>query len=274
MDLFVLPFPVLTWDMVLHARDPVRSVTRGWVRGLRKRGQLSAGITVTERSPRGVSGRCTYHSSLWVWSERCRLEGLVGDADVLEASARALESRFAEPLHQYLTFHTLAELRNAAFFPDLAQSTASALSAVEGVASLVLTAGTVSELDESLGRVEGRAPSSEPTTVDLPARMLTGQGLVKGHPVWVLSRVIGAAALVEVEPALHVWLDASVGDGIPWARVPASDDILDEASVAEARAADRYELTAGAMPPSSYWLDLFADAREGRLPQRHLHPVG
>lgn len=275
---FAFPFPFVEWELVLHALDPVRDATRGWARSLRNRGQLSQGITVARRGPRGLNGRSTYNSSLWVWAERCQLAGFVEDAVALRQSARDLELRFAEPLSGFLGTHELPELPSAPFFDDLATLTADALAKRSGFMHIVLVVGQVERLNADFGLVMGHAPEGHPAVVHLPAQMLLTRGVHPGSNVWVVSRMLGDAALVEVDLATPVLLPPALEEQFEWARVsapeshPGHDSLLADES--EAAAAARYELTAALMPSLDYWDDLFKDARAGRLPVRLLHPAG
>lgn len=142
----------------------------------------------------------------------------------------------------------------------------------------MLAAGQVGSLDDDFGQVRGRAPDGHLAVVDLPARMLLMRGVHAGADLWVVSRMLGTSALVEVDPAIQVALPAALAKHFEWARVSASAslDSLDTllADESEADAAARYESTVALMPPSDYWDDLLAEAKDGRLPVRHLHPIG
>ncbi len=264
---------------MLRALDPGRDATRGWARSLRNRGQLSPGVTVTRRSARGLKGSSTFNSSLWVWAERCELAGFAEDAAALRDSARDLEVRFAAPLCGFLAVHDLSELPSAPFFDDLATLTADALGSRSGfMHTIVLVAGHVERIDADFGLVTGYSPDGHRAVVDLPARMLLMRGAHTGSHVWVVSRMLGDAALVEVDLATPVLLSRAIAERFEWARVSAAQksSSLDELLAAESdeAAAARYEVTAALMPRADYWDDLFEDARSGWLPVRHLHPVG
>lgn len=250
--------------------NPGRAVTRGLLRSLRGQGRISSGVTVTRRGAQGLEGRATYNSALWAWSERCRLAGSDDDAQYLRKAATELEGRFADSISSFLLTHSLRELPEADFFPRLMDLTANAFVHCQSVHKLVLAAGTVQSVENGLGQVVGHTPTGAPATVDLPQWLLFTHRAVEGDPVWVLSRKVGDAALVEVEPALVVGLDLEFAAPLSWTREPEllTGDEGDE------EAARRYERTAAALPPSHYWDDLFADARAGKLPTRHLRPVG
>ena len=196
----LLPDPVVSWEDVLRAADPGRAPTRGRIRHLRSSGHLSDGVNVHLRGPHGLSGRSTYFSSLWGWAQRCRLDGKESESAQLEGAARRVESRYGESLKGYLSQHGLAELPSADFFGGLSSLTASELCKVPGLTKLVLAAGTVTDVGPTTVHVDGRSPSNEVTGVDLPAELFPTRG-VPGEPVWVLSRLVGSAALVEVLPA-------------------------------------------------------------------------
>lgn len=267
---FVMPFPILEWSELLRAINPGRSVTRGLLRSLRGQGRLSPGVTVTRRGAQGLAGRATYNSALWAWSERCHLAGWDDDAQYLRKAATELEGRFGGSISSYLVTHELRELPEAEFFSGLMFSTTSALMHCGCVDKLVLASGTVRSMENGLGQVVGRTPAGAPATVDLPQWLLLTHHAVEGDPVWVLSRKVGDAALVEVERALMVGLDREFAAPLSWALEPE----LESREESDEEAARRYDHTAAWMPPSRYWDELVADARAGKLPERHLRPVG
>lgn len=279
-EAFVFPLPVVGWEQVLHALDPVRNATRSWARSLRERGLLSAGVTVTRRDAHGLQGRGTYNSVLWVWAERLRVAGWNHDAAVLQEAARSVEERFAKPLSVYLATHSLPELPEAPFFLDMTSRTAKALVGLPHFTDMVVTAGRVGRLDADFGQVTGAAPSGQPTVVDLPAGLLTASDFRPGSYLWVVRRLLGTSALVEIDLAVAVHLPPSVGSHLGWARVPYLSFAVPDlertliAGEPEAVAAARYDLTVAAMPPKNHWRSLYDDARAGRLPVRYLRPAG
>jgi hypothetical protein len=69
-----------------------------------------------------------------------------------------------------------------------------------------------------------------------------------------------------------------VSSWFEWTRLSASESAweldLTLADESDAAAAARYETTAALLPRTDYWDDLFEEVNAGRLPVRHLHPVG
>jgi hypothetical protein len=274
----LLPEPVVSWEDVLRVADPGRLPTRGRVRTLRANGRLSAGVHVHRHSFHGVSGSSTYFSSLWGWAQRCRLEGRDGDSSKLEDAARRVEEQFAHQLKEFLSLHTLEELRDADFYNGLSSVTADELCKVPGLTDLVLAAGRVTEVGSSTVRVTGRNPSNEDAEVDLPTGLFSRRGLSGGEGVWVLSRMVGDAALVEVLPAVTTNLTLTKAARNRWAH---GKDWLEAApahgyvtGVSDQMAARNYLESAGAIPSDDYLAELLGDVKAGKAPIRRLRPVG
>jgi len=270
----LVPAPVVGWEDVLRAGEPGREPTRARLRTLRLRGLLSEGVTAPRREGGRLSGSGTYYSVLWEWAERLRAEGQDKDASRLERDARQVEATFGAKLALYLSQSSLDELPAAGFFDQLNRRTAAALSRSERVCDLVLAAGAVVEVKTTVARVFGVSPARDETEVDLPTRLLEQRGVALGSPVWVVSRVVGGAAVVEVLPAVWAHLDDAASEWFRWA-APAwlahpgsTDEDLEDA------AAEHYRRTAAAMPDSGHVTGLLADARAHRLARRQLRPAG
>ena len=270
----LLPAPLVGWEDVLRAGEPGREPTRGRLRTLRLKGLLSEGVTVPRREGGRLSGSGTYYSVLWEWAERLRAEGQDKDAYRLEQDALQVEATFGLKLAAFLSQSSLDQLPTAEFFDQLNKRTAAALWRSERARRLVLLAGAVVELNATLARVLGTSPTGQETEVDLPARLLEQRGVGVGNPAWVVSRVVGGAAVVEVLPAVWAHLNHTASDWFRWAS-PAwlahpgtTDDEL------EAAAAERYRQTASAMPDADHLAGLLADARTHGLARRQLRPAG
>jgi len=270
----LLPAPVVGWEDVLRTGEPGREPTRARLRTLRLRGLLSEGVTAPRREGGRLSGSGTYYSVLWEWAERLRAEGHDKDASHLQQEARQVEATYGPRLATYLSQNSLEQLPAAAFFDHLNKRTAAALWRSERSCDLVLAAGAVVELTATVARILGAAPTGEETEVDLPARLTEQRSVPVGSPVWVVSRVVGGAAVVEVLPAVWAHLDDTASERFRWASPtwlaqPGSTD--EELGAA---AAERYDRTVAAMPDSDHVTGLLVDARAHGLPRRQLRPAG
>jgi hypothetical protein len=276
----VLPLPVVDWTAVLKADNPMREPTRGRLRELRKKNQVSAGVTVWRRDRRGLQGRSTYYSVLSALAVRIRQAGNGGEAKALEGAASQLESQFAERLEQFLSQHSLAQLPQAEFFDELTAATGERLARWDGLVQALLASARIQEVDGDIAHLEGSSPRGGPVTVDLPRVLLERQRLGPGDLVWVFSRVVGDAAIVELLPALQVEMRAD--NVLLKSRVDAaavflgpradeSDGLTDEERDEHA---ERFRAAVGGSLTSEELSDLGADAAAGRLPRRRLHPAG
>lgn len=269
----LLPAPVVGWEDVLRVLDPGRMPTRARLRTLRMRGLLSEGVTAPRREGGRLAGSGTYFSVLWEWAGRLRSEGQDQDASRLEQDACQVEATFGRELTAYLSQRSLDQLPAARFFDQLNKRTAAGLHRSDRLWDLVLAAGTVVEMNSTMARVVGSSPARDATNVDLPARLLEQRGVAVGSPVWVVSRVVGGAAVVEVLPAVWAHLDHT---GSEWFRWAASGWLAQPGTTEEEledAVAERYRQTAAAMPDSDHLAGLLADARAHRLPRR-LRPAG
>jgi hypothetical protein len=280
----VLPLPVIDWMAVLKADNPLRKPTRGRLRELRKKDQVSAGVTVWNRDRRGLQGRSTYYSVLSAFAARSRQEGRDREAEALELDASVLEKQFSERLELFLSHHSLGHLPQAEFFDELTVATAHKLGGKSGLLQALLAAARVDEVEGDVAHLEGSSPRGGSVAVDLPRTLLDRQALGPGDLVWVFSRVVGDAALVELLPAVRVaiHLDSGVKE-LAGLRTLVVIDALDESLAeepdgltAEARDdhAARFKAGVGGDLTSAELADLRRDAAAGRLAQRRLHPAG
>jgi hypothetical protein len=280
----VLPVPIVDWTAVVKAENPGKEPTRGRLRELRKKGHLTDGITVTRRGDRGLQGRANYYSVLSALAARSRQEGNDEDAAELERSASELETRFREKLQQFLSAHDLEDLPEADFCEELAAATAKRLAGWRRLHQALLAAAVVIGTDGNTAHLHGTSPRGEPVEVDLPQLLLDRQSLTAGDTVWVLSRVVGDAALVELLPAIRVQLRDWKREHVPtelsglvdtiWTKEPpaAGDDGLAEAD--RAAQAEHYRSTAAANLTMDQIAQLKAAAAAGHIPRRRLRPAG
>jgi hypothetical protein len=281
----VLPLPVIDWTAVVKAGDPMREPTRGRLRELRKKRQVSAGVTVWHRDRRGLHGRSTYYSVLSALAARSRQEGQDEDAEGLERAAAQLESQFSKRLELFLSHHSLAQLPQAEFFSELTAATAERLAQWSGLVQALLAAARVHEVEGNVAHLEGSSPRGGPVTVDLPRALLERQCLKSGDLVWVFSRVVGDAALVELLPAIRIEMHPSdsghglvelrslvdVADAPEGHSAEESDGLTDEE---RDDFAESFKAAVGASLTVAELSALRADAAAGRLSRRRLHPAG
>lgn len=282
---FVLPWPLIDWTALLKADNPTRRPSTGRLRQLREKNQVSAGVTVYRRGQRGLQGRATYYSVLSAIAARVRRDGQVGDAERLEQAASELERRFAGRLESFLSRHDLDQLPQADFFGQLTAETAERLSDWGGLPQALLAAAKVEDVQDGVAHLEGSSPRGGPAAVDLPWKLLERQRIRPGDVVWVFSRVIEDAALVELLPAVRIEInphDAGLELAEAHARVFApswlegpSADTNDGLTAGErSESAARFRATVGGDLTSAEVGDLKAAAAMGRLPRRRLRPAG
>ncbi len=165
---------------------------------------MSGGVKVTNRGAHGLEGASTYHSVLSLWAERARVSGLEDDAMHLSSAATLLEEHYAEPLRVFLSYNSLDSLVGESFFWKLADATAKALQSSDVWRRSVVALAKVTKIDPLHAHLEGSALDGSDRFVDLPSELATHNNLGAGSFVFVLSRVYGHSAMVEVEPAIPV----------------------------------------------------------------------
>jgi hypothetical protein len=280
----VMPCPVVPWTTVVQADDPTRTATLGRLRELRKKHRVTAGVTVPRRGEHRLEGRATYYSVLSVLATRCRQEGYDEDAAEMVQAAEKVEDDFSERLKTFLSDHTLADLPSAEFFNDLATTTAKCIAVWGRRAPDLLAVARVNEMAGVLAHLEGTAADGEPVSVDLPRALLDRQSLATGALVWVFSRSVGDAAMVELLPAMRVAVQTeAAGDTFralakffepPLASPPS--DVASDGMTDEERGvfANRFNATVGAnlSPEDVARLQGYV-AVEG-VPKRRLRPAG
>jgi hypothetical protein len=280
----VLPLPVIDWTVVVKTDNPTREPTRGRLRELRKKYRVSGGVTVWRRGYSGLRGRATYYSVLSALAARSRQEGHGEEAAELEKAAAQVEGQFAERLELFLSHHSLAQLPQAEFFDELTTVTAQRLANWSGLLQALLAAARVHEMEGDVAHLEGSSPRGDPVAVDLPRALLERQSLKSGDLVWVFSRIVGDAALVELLPAVRIqmrssgseqeplWSSALIDVEAPEGRLGEESDGLTDEERAEY--AERFNTTVGADLTAGELSALRADAATGRIVRRRLHPAG
>lgn len=265
------PCPIVGWESVLTAMTPGQAPTRGRARLLKQKHLLTQGVRVPRRGAQHLEGARTYHSVLTSWAARCRQEGLREDAEALESAAERVEARFAQHLRNFLVHHDLSDLPKADFFSELVGETSRALTEVTSWRTMLVAVATVSNVGEALSRLDGVTPDGDSRTVDLPTRLLDEQHIGPGSHVFVFSRMLGTAALVEIEAAVSV--DAPRESALP--RV--SDESVDDDGYTSAEGAEmaaRYAREAGARPSADEVAAVLRDVERGAAPRRRLRPAG
>jgi hypothetical protein len=280
----VLPLPIVDWKAVVLAYNPTREPTRGRLRELRKKYLLAAGFTVFRRGEHGLEGRSTYYSVLSALAGRIRQEGRDEEGNELEQAATRLVEQFSVPLEEFLSHHSLKQLPQADFFYDLTAATAQRLAEHSRPPRSLLAAARVDEVVDDVAHLEGTSPRGGPVTVDLPRALLDRQSVMPGDLVWVFSRVVGDAALVELLPAVRApmrvdvlwhagaWPEILIDE---WTRDHhigiGSDGLTDEE---RAQHAAQFNATVGANLTAEELARMREKIAEGRIARRRLHPAG
>jgi hypothetical protein len=269
----VVPLPVIEWTTVVKADDPLREATRGRLRELRKKLEMSEGIVVYRRGERGLEGRSTYHSVLSAMAVRTRREGEAESAQQLGSQASHLESMFAAQLSDFLSKNSLGQLPRADFFHELTTATARELGTWRGLADAVLAAARVEEIADDVAHLEGASPRGGPVIIDLPRALLDRQSVAVGDLVWVFRRVVGDAAIVELLPAVRIELTPDDRDRLPaWSLVLDGSDGL--TSQERSDYAAEFKATVGGDLTADELTDLLRDVSAGRIVKRRLRPAG
>lgn len=279
-----MPLPVIDWKTVVKADNPTREATRGRLRELRKKHQVTDGVTVWHRGRRGLQGRSTYYSVLSALAARSRQEGHNEEATGLERAAAQLEDQFSARLELFLSHHSLLQLPQAEFFDELTAATAQRLAEWSRLLQALLAAARVDEIEGDVAHLEGSSPRGGSVAVDLPRALLERQSLKTGDLVWVFSRIVGDAALVELLPAIRIQVQSDTpgrapsGLGVlidveaPEGRLGEEPDGLTDEERAEY--AEHFNATIGADLTTEELVDLRADVAAGRVARRRLRPAG
>jgi hypothetical protein len=274
----VFPMPVIDWKAVVLAENPTRVATRERLRQLHKKSFVSDGVSVTKRGQRGLEGSGKYFSVLAALAAKSRHEGNTADAERLLSAANKLERRFALRLSKYLATCPLDSLPEADFFHDLVAATAENVSWWTRHSHTLVAVAKVADSVTDLAHLAGLSANGEPVDVDVPTTLLERQGLGVGDHVWVFSRILESAALVDVlravlVPCVQV---GSLGGALAVAWQRNLTDIEDDGLTNDERAvyAERWRSGVGADLNAEDVADLRADARNGSLPVRRLRPAG
>jgi hypothetical protein len=279
--------PVIEWTTVVKADNPMREASRGRLRELRKKLQMSDGIVAYRRGRRGLEGRSTYYSVLSALAARSRQAGQAVSAAQLGKSASLLEARFQAQLAEFLSKNDLDQLPRADFFYELTTATAQYLAEWHGLSDAVLAAARIEEITADVAHLEGASPRGGPVVIDLPRVLLDRQSLGEGDLVWVFRRVVGDAAIVELLPAVRIEVRLDERGQLPeWLAalldVPLEGDWLDRHHDASdgltnqerADFAAVFDVTVGGDLAASDIAALREDVITGRVAKRRLRPAG
>jgi hypothetical protein len=199
-------------------------------------------------------------------------------------AAEKVEDDFSERLKKFLSDHALSDLPTAEFFNDLATATAKCIAIWGRRAPDLLAVARVNEMAGVLARLEGIAPDGEPVAVDLPRALLDRQSLTTGALVWVFSRAVGDAAMVELLPAMRVAVQTeAAGETFhalmkfvepPLASTPS--DVQSDGMTTEERGAfaSRFNATVGANLSAEDVARLQGYVATEGVPKRRLRPAG
>lgn len=248
-----VPAPVVTWETVVAATDPISKPSRAKVRTLRQKGLLSGGVHVQQRSGGRASGSRVYHSALYAIAAQAKQAGDDSGAETLSRAGEALEDRFAERLRTFLSQHLLKDLDQAYFYRDLVTETDQAIQSWHGADLVVFAAGKVEGRDGDSLIIEAKR-HGESISVDIPRSLLDSGDLPRVDYVWLFRRIVGSAAVLSVLPAVSAY------DG--------------DADSEEEEGANYLRSEAGS-PPSAAEAAILRSLPLSRLPRRRpLRPVG
>jgi hypothetical protein len=253
------PSPLVNWTELIAADTPTLEPTHYRLKALRARDEATAGVRVTLRGAQRAQGTAAYHSVLSVWSTRLRHSGHPVEADRLQDAGARIENTYERYLRAYLSHHALEELPKADFFPRLVKDTAAALVDISLLSDDgVVFVGEVTSRHGRTWHIEGRDEAGAPHEAYVLDRVLARQNLVQGSVVLVIERMVGNAAVTEVEPAVRVPTDAELLEGPPFG----------DAEYAEL--AERYRGSGGRAPNANERADLRAAHSSGLLPRRKI----
>jgi hypothetical protein len=253
------PSPLVNWTALIAADTPTEEPTPYRLKALRARNEATAGVRVTLRGGQRAQGTAAFHSVLSVWSTRLRQLGHAEQADRLRAAGSSIENTYRRYLRAYLSHHVLEELPNADFFPRLVKDTAAQLVDISLLSHEgVLFVGQVKGRHGNTWRIEGRDDTGALCEANVLDRVLARQNLTHGAIVIVIERMVGNAAVTEVEPAVRVPSDTEVIEGPPF-----GDDEY-------AELAARYRDTGGRAPNADERAELQAAHSIGSLPGRKM----
>ncbi len=246
---------MVDWTELVAADTPTEPPTSYRLKALRKRNEATAGVRVILRGGQRAEGTACYHSVLSVWSTRLRHLGHFSEADRLRDAGSKIEKIYDRYLRAYLSQHALEDLPRADFFPRLVKDTAAALVDISFVSEeSVLFVGEVKDRRGHTWHIEGHDAAGVAQQANVLHRVLSRRNLTQGALVLVIERMVGNAAVTEVEPAVRVPSDADLLEGPPFGdeeyaelarryrktggRTPSADE----------RAADQAALNASTLP--------------------------
>lgn len=253
------PSPLVDWTELIAADTPTEEPTPYRLRALRARNEATAGVRITLRHGRRATGTAAYHSVLSVWSTRLRHMGRAAEADRLRDAGTDIEMTYERYFRAYLSHHALEDLPKADFFPRLVKDTAAVLHDITFLSDEgIVFVGEVKARRGRTWRIEGRDSAGTAQEANALDYLLARLNLKQGAVVLVIERMVGNAALTEVEPAVRVPTDAEIREGPPFG--DEEYDVL----------AARYRDTAGRTPNAGERADLQAAHSSGSLARRRV----
>ncbi len=250
---------MVTWTELVAADTPTEDPTSYRLKALRKRNEATAGVRVTLRGGQRAQGTASYHSVLSVWSTRLRQLGQAREADRLRDAGSKIEKTYDRYLRAYLSQHDLEDLPRADFFNRLVRDTAAVLADISFTTDeSVLFVGEVMGYRGRTWRIEGRDAAGMARQANVLGRVLARRNLSEGALVLVIERMVGNAAVTEVEPAVRVPSEAELLEGPPFE---------DEEYAELAR---RYRKTGGRAPSSDERAAVQQALDAGTLPRRRI----
>ncbi|TCO43611.1 hypothetical protein EV646_112188 [Kribbella antiqua] len=249
---YVLPLPVVGWDLLVRAFSPAERPTRAKLRTLRNRHGVQ-GVQVTHRGEHNAAGSGTYFSVLAVFAAHAERDGRPEEAHELATAAAALETRFKPQLTGFLRHNDLRDLPKAPFFDDLMRATAEVMKSWLGLRPGGTFAAAVKDVRGPFARLDAYLVfTGTRTSLDLPKELLEAAKLGVNDCAWVFSSTVENTGLVELLPAVNV-RRALVGSTLEdwYTSVVASEAADDSMTEAEMEAvADEYDRLAGPMSPA------------------------
>lgn len=211
------PSPMVPWTDLVTADAPTEAPTRHRLKALHKRNEVTDGVRVTLRDGRRAHGKASYHSVLSVWATRLRRLGHVSEADRLRDAGTRIEKTYDRYLRAYLSQHGLDDLPRADFFARLVKDTATALVGINFVSDDGnLFIGEIKARRGHTWPIEGHDADGVLQRTIVLDRVLSRRNLRQGALVLVTERMVGNAAVTEVEPAVRLPSDAELLEGPPF----------------------------------------------------------
>lgn len=123
-----LPFPLVSWPVLVSVADPIKAPTRAKLVKLRTKLALGPGVRVRRHKPDGtLAGSDTVYSSATRLGVRLVFAGDLGNGHSLIRSGIEIERDYENAIQSFLSIHPLNDLPQADFLGDLLNDTARAL---------------------------------------------------------------------------------------------------------------------------------------------------